>query len=145
MHVGVYKIPTLYNKVNVVYTNTVPVDAYRGAGRPEASYVIERLVDKAADDLGIDPLELRMKNFVQPDEIGKNEGSILPFDSCDFQKTTEMSIVNSSYSDFINRKKSSDKNKYLKGIGVSYYVERTQGEGSENSRVVVTSDGAVKV
>ena len=145
MHVGVYKIPTLYNKVNVVYTNTVPVDAYRGAGRPEASYVIERLVDKAADDLGIDPLELRMKNFVQPDEIGKNEGSILPFDSCDFQKTTEMSIVNSSYSDFVDRKKSADKSKYLKGIGVSYYVERTQGEGSENSRVVVSSDGSVKV
>ena len=121
------------------------MDAYRGAGRPEASYVIERLVDKAADDLGIDPLELRMKNFVQPDEIGKNEGSILPFDSCDFQKTTEMSIVNSSYSDFVNRKKSADKSKYLKGIGVSYYVERTQGEGSENSRVVVSSDGSVKV
>jgi carbon-monoxide dehydrogenase large subunit len=145
MHVGVYKIPTLYNKVNVVYTNTVPVDAYRGAGRPEASYVIERLVDKAADDLGVDPLELRMKNFVQPEEIGKNEGSILPFDSCDFQKTTEMSIVNSSYSDFINRKKSADDSKNLKGIGVSYYVERTQGEGSENSRVVVSGDGSVKV
>ena len=145
MHVGVYKIPTLYNKVNVVYTNTVPVDAYRGAGRPEASYVIERLVDKAADDLGFDPLELRIKNFVQPEEIGKNEGSILPFDSCDFQKTTEMSIVNSSYSDFINRKKSASDSNYLKGIGVSYYVERTQGEGSENSRVVVSGDGSVKV
>ena len=145
MHVGVYKIPTLYNKVNVVYTNTVPVDAYRGAGRPEASYVIERLVDKAADDLGFDPLELRIKNFVQPEEIGKNEGSILPFDSCDFQKTTEMSIINSSYSDFINRKKSASDSNYLKGIGVSYYVERTQGEGSENSRVVVSGDGSVKV
>ena len=145
MHVGVYKIPTLYNKVNVVYTNTVPVDAYRGAGRPEASYVIERLVDKAADDLDFDPLELRIKNFVQPEEIGKNEGSILPFDSCDFQKTTEMSIVNSSYSDFINRKKSASDTNYLKGIGVSYYVERTQGEGSENSRVVVSGDGSVKV
>ena len=145
MHVGVYKIPTLYNKVNVVYTNTVPVDAYRGAGRPEASYVIERLVDKAADDLGFDPLELRIKNFVQPEEIGKNEGSILPFDSCDFQKTTEMSIVNSSYNDFINRKKSASDTNYLKGIGVSYYVERTQGEGSENSRVVVSGDGSVKV
>ena len=145
MHVGVYKIPTLYNKVNVVYTNTVPVDAYRGAGRPEASYVIERLVDKAADDLGFDPLELRIKNFVQPEEIGKNEGSILPFDSCDFQKTTEMSIVNSSYSDFINRKESASDTNYLKGIGVSYYVERTQGEGSENSRVVVSGDGSVKV
>ena len=145
MHVGVYKIPTLYNKVNVVYTNTVPVDAYRGAGRPEASYVIERLVDKAADDLGVDPLELRMKNFVQPEEVGKNEGSILPFDSCDFQKTTEMSIVNSSYSDFINRKKSNDNSNHLRGIGVSYYVERTQGEGSENSRVVVSGDGSVKV
>ena len=145
MHVGVYKIPTLYNKVNVVYTNTVPVDAYRGAGRPEASYVIERLVDKAADDLNFDPLELRIKNFVQPEEIGKNEGSILPFDSCDFQKTTEMSIVNSSYSDFINRKKSASDSNYLKGIGVSYYVERTQGEGSENSRVVVSGDGSVKV
>jgi len=145
MHVGVYKIPTLYNKVNVVYTNTVPVDAYRGAGRPEASYVIERLVDKAADDLDFDPLELRIKNFVQPEEIGKNEGSILPFDSCDFQKTTEMSIINSSYSDFINRKESASDTNYLKGIGVSYYVERTQGEGSENSRVVVSGDGSVKV
>ena len=145
MHVGVYKIPVLYNKVNVVYTNTVPVDAYRGAGRPEASYVIERLVDKAADDLGIDPVELRVKNFVQPDEIGKHEGAILPLDSCDFQKTTEMSMVNSSYEDFLKRKEESKLENKLKGIGISYYIERTQGEGAENSRVVISGEGSVKV
>ena len=119
MHVGVYKIPVLYNTVNVVYTNTVPVDAYRGAGRPEASYVIERLVDKAADDLGMDPLQLRIKNFVQTEDIGKHEGAILPLDSCDFQKTTEMSIVNSSYDGFAKRKENSKLDNKLKGIGIS--------------------------
>mgnify|MGYP006141883517 CR=1 FL=1 len=145
MHVGVYKIPVLYNTVNVVYTNTVPVDAYRGAGRPEASYVIERLVDKAADDLGMDPLQLRIKNFVQTEDIGKHEGAILPLDSCDFQKTTEMSIVNSSYDGFAKRKENSKLDNKLKGIGISYYIERTQGEGAENSRVVVSGEGSVKV
>ena len=145
MHVGVYKIPVLYNTVNVVYTNTVPVDAYRGAGRPEASYVIERLVDKAADDLGIDPLQLRIKNFVQTEDIGKHEGAILPLDSCDFQKTTEMSIVNSSYDGFSKRKENSKLDNKLKGIGISYYIERTQGEGADNSRVVVSGEGSVKV
>ena len=145
MHVGVYKIPVLYNTVNVVYTNTVPVDAYRGAGRPEASYVIERLVDKAADDLGMDPLQLRIKNFVQTEDIGKHEGAILPLDSCDFQKTTEMSIVNSSYDGFSKRKENSKLDNKLKGIGISYYIERTQGEGADNSRVVVSGEGSVKV
>lgn len=145
MHVGVYKIPVLYNKANVVYTNTVPVDAYRGAGRPEASYVIERLVDKAAYDLGVDPIELRVKNFVQPDELGKHEGAILPLDSCDFQRTTEMSLISSSYSDFLERREKSKLENKLKGIGISYYIERTQGEGADNSRVVISSEGSVKV
>ena len=145
MHVGVYKIPVLYNKANVVYTNTVPVDAYRGAGRPEASYVIERLVDKAAYDLGMDPVELRVKNFVQPGDLGKHEGAILPLDSCDFQRTTEMSLINSSYADFVKRKEKSKLENKIKGIGISYYIERTQGEGADNSRVVISSEGSVKV
>ena len=145
MHVGVYKIPVLNNKVKVVYTNTVPVDAYRGAGRPEASYVIERLVDQAASDLGMDPIEIRTKNFVQPSDLGKTAEPIISFDSCDFEKTTEISLINSSYKSFEKRKEISSQENKLRGIGISYYIERTQGEGSENSRVVILGEGKVKL
>ena len=145
MHVGVYNIPVMINNVKVVYTNTVPIDAYRGAGRPEASYVIERLVDQAAKDMSMNPIEIRKINYVQSSDLGKTEDPVIPFDSCDFDKTTDRSIINSSLEDFEVRKSNSEEKNKLRGVGISYYVERTQGEGSEDSRIIVSSDGQVKV
>jgi len=145
MHVGVYNIPVMTNNVKVVYTNTVPIDAYRGAGRPEASYVIERLVDQAARDMSLNPIEIRRKNYVQNSDLGKTKDPVIPFDSCDFDKTTDISLLNSSFEDFESRKKDSKKRNKLRGVGISYYVERTQGEGQEDSRIIVSSDGKVKV
>ena len=145
MHVGVYNIPVMVNNVKVVYTNTVPIDAYRGAGRPEASYVIERLVDQAARDMSMGQIEIRKLNYVQPSDIGNTADPVIPFDSCDFDKTTNMTLLNSSFEEFEKRKKSSLEKNKLRGIGVSYYVERTQGEGSEDSRIIVSSDGKVNV
>ena len=66
---GNYSVPNVYVNVKAVFTNTAPVDAYRGAGRPEATYSLERVIDKCAKELGIDPLELRKKNFVKPDQF----------------------------------------------------------------------------
>ena len=100
MHVGVYNIPVMVNNVKVVYTNTVPIDAYRGAGRPEASYVIERLVDQAARDMSMGQIEIRKLNYVQPSDIGNTADPVIPFDSCDFDKTTNMTLLNSSFEDF---------------------------------------------
>ncbi|MEC7735381.1 MAG: xanthine dehydrogenase family protein molybdopterin-binding subunit, partial [Pseudomonadota bacterium] len=145
MHVGVYNIPVMTNNVKVVYTNTVPIDAYRGAGRPEASYVIERLVDQAARDMSLNPIEIRRKNYVQSSDLGQTKDPVIPFDSCDFDKTTDISLLNSSFEDFESRKKDSKKRNKLRGVGISYYVERTQGEGQEDSRIIVSSDGKVKV
>jgi carbon-monoxide dehydrogenase large subunit len=145
MHVGVYNIPVMTNNVKVVYTNTVPIDAYRGAGRPEASYVIERLVDQAARDMSLNPIEIRRKNYVQNSDLGKTKDPVIPFDSCDFDKTTDISLLNSSFENFESRKKDSKKRNKLRGVGISYYVERTQGEGQEDSRIIVSSDGKVKV
>ena len=145
MHVGVYNIPVMTNNVKVVYTNTVPIDAYRGAGRPEASYVIERLVDQAARDMSLNPIEIRRKNYVQNSDLGKTKDPVIPFDSCDFDKTTDISLLNSSFENFESRKNDSEKRNKLRGVGISYYVERTQGEGQEDSRIIVSSDGKVKV
>ena len=145
MHVGVYNIPVMTNNVKVVYTNTVPIDAYRGAGRPEASYVIERLVDQAARDMSLNPIEIRRKNYVQSSDLGQTKDPVSPFDSCDFDKTTDISLLNSSFENFEYRKNDSEKRNKLRGVGISYYVERTQGEGQEDSRIIVSSDGKVKV
>tara|TARA_B100001250_G_scaffold312165_1_gene274155 strand:+ start:3542 stop:5854 length:2313 start_codon:yes stop_codon:yes gene_type:complete len=145
MHVGVYNIPVMTNNVKVVYTNTVPIDAYRGAGRPEASYVIERLVDQAARDMSLNPIEIRRKNYVQSSDLGQTKDPVIPFDSCDFDKTTDISLLNSSFENFEYRKNDSEKRNKLRGVGISYYVERTQGEGQEDSRIIVSSDGKVKV
>ena len=145
MHVGVYNIPVMTNNVKVVYTNTVPIDAYRGAGRPEASYVIERLVDQAARDMSMGQIEIRKLNYVQPSDVGNTEDPVIPFDSCDFDKTTNMTLINSSFEDFEKRKTISNEGNKLRGIGVSYYVERTQGEGSEDSKIIVSSDGKINV
>jgi carbon-monoxide dehydrogenase large subunit len=121
---GVYKIPAAYCKVYGVYTNTAMVDAYRGAGRPEASYLIERMVDRFAAEIGMDPAEVRRKNFIQPADFPYDNGmGLLPYDSGNYEPALDRALQMVGYADFRNEQAEARKNgKYL-GLGISSYVE----------------------
>ena len=118
---GVYVMPAAYTNVKAVYTNTAPVDAYRGAGRPEATYTIERIVDKAATELGMDPIEIRMKNF--PTEFPFKQTLVHQVDSGDYVAGLEKAKQMSDYDGFAARKKESESKGKLRGIGVTTYFE----------------------
>jgi carbon-monoxide dehydrogenase large subunit len=143
MHVGVYKVPALYNFVQVVYTNTVPVDAYRGAGRPEASYVIERLMDKAARELGIGQDEIRTRNFIPAAEMPYKGGASLPFDSGDFERNLSDAFKQSDVAGFEARRAKAASEGKLIGQGVSYYVERTAAGMSDYARIAIDADSGI--
>ena len=120
---GPYKTPTFYCNVRGVFTNTVPVDAYRGAGRPEATYVTERLVEAAAEVTGIDSIELRKRNFIQPDQFPYNSPGTLTYDSGDYEATLDSALKSINYDDFNKRKAESKSNGKLRGLGISCYIE----------------------
>jgi aerobic carbon-monoxide dehydrogenase large subunit len=141
MHAGVYKVPALYNRVQAVMTNTVPVDAYRGAGRPEASYVIERLMDAAARELGIGPDELRRRNFIPASEMPYDSKPSLPFDSGDFDRNLTDALADADFQNFETRRSAAASRGKLAGIGLSYYVERTAAGMTEFARLEVDGEG----
>ncbi len=120
---GQYTTPVIYAEVKAVFTNTVPVDAYRGAGRPEATFLLERVVDKAAAELGVDPVELRRKNFIQPDQFPYDTPVALTYDTGDFEATLGSALQASKWSDFEARRKEAAARGKLRGIGMSCYIE----------------------
>ncbi|MCS6842184.1 MAG: molybdopterin-dependent oxidoreductase [Roseiflexus sp.] len=121
---GAYRIPAAYVKVYGVYTNTAMVDAYRGAGRPEASYLIERMVDRFAAEIGMDPAEVRRKNFIPPDAFPYDNGlGLLPYDSGNYEAALNKALEIVGYAEFRKQQEEARKQgKYL-GIGISSYVE----------------------
>jgi carbon-monoxide dehydrogenase large subunit len=143
MQVGVYKVPVLYNHVRAVYTNTVPVDAYRGAGRPEASYVIERLMDKAARELKIGQDEMRKRNFITAAEMPYKGGASLPFDSGDFERNLTDAFKRADVAGFEARRAAAKAAGKLLGQGVSYYVERTAAGMSDYARIAIDGESGV--
>ncbi|MEM8838043.1 MAG: xanthine dehydrogenase family protein molybdopterin-binding subunit [Pseudomonadota bacterium] len=118
---GQYQIPNIYAEVKAVYSNTVPVDAYRGAGRPEATFVMERLVETAARELGVDPAELRRKNFIQ--EFPYQTPVIMCYDAGDFESVLDKGLEAADYKNFPARKAESAARGKLRGIGFSCYIE----------------------
>lgn len=120
---GTYKTPAIYAEVKGMFTNTVPVDAYRGAGRPEASYLLERLVDKAARETGIDPIELRRRNFIEPEDFPYQTPVALEYDSGDYPAVLDKALELGDYDGFAERRNASAQNGKLRGIGVSTYIE----------------------
>lgn len=118
---GQYNIPAIHANVKTVYTNTTPVDAYRGAGRPEATFLVERMMTTAARQLGVDPAELRRKNFVQ--EFPHQTPVIMCYDAGDFGVSLDAAMKASDYNSFATRKAESEKNGKLRGIGMSCYIE----------------------
>ncbi|MBU6506013.1 MAG: xanthine dehydrogenase family protein molybdopterin-binding subunit [Alphaproteobacteria bacterium] len=120
---GTYTTPAIYAEVKGVFTNTVPVDAYRGAGRPEASYLVERLVDKAASELKVDPAELRRKNFIPKDAYPYQTPVALAYDSGDYFSTLDLALKAADYSGFNKRRDDAKKRGKLRGIGLATYIE----------------------
>lgn len=118
---GQYVIPAAYAEVRGVYTNTAPVDAYRGAGRPEACYVIERIVEHAARTLGVDPAELRRRNFVR--EFPHHSAFGLEYDTGDFVALLDKALELSDYANFPARRAASEAIGRKRGIGFSSYIE----------------------
>lgn len=144
MQVGVYDIPAFYTHTQCVFTNSVPVDAYRGAGRPEAAYVIERLMDKAAQELKQDPGELRRRNFIKPSQMPYTFPSKSVIDSGDFARNLDDARSLSEWSQFPARASAAARRGRLAGIGMAYYVEKTAG-GFEMAHIDVRADGEVHV
>ena len=118
---GQYAIPHIYCEVDAVYTNTVPVDAYRGAGRPEATYVVERLVEAAAREFTIEPAELRRKNFVKSFPYQTSVASL--YDAGDYNASLAKALLLHDYKGFGKRKRESEKLGKLRGIGFATYIE----------------------
>ena len=146
MHVGVYMVPAMHNRVRAVYTNTVPVDAYRGAGRPEASYVIERLMEKAAREMNLAPDEIRRRNFVPASAMPLNAAPSLPFDSGDFERNLDDAMEKADVAGFAARRAEAAAQGKLLGLGYSYYVERTAAGMTDYARIAVDGkDGIVHV
>ncbi len=120
---GQYSTPAIYTNVKAVFTNSVPVDAYRGAGRPEATYLLERIVDVAAADLGMDPAELRRRNFIQPDEFPYQTPVALVYDTGDYEASLNKALEAADYAGFESRKQASKQTGKLRGIGIASYIE----------------------
>src|SRR5499427_2836662 len=153
---GQYTTPLIYCEVTAVFTNTVPVDAYRGAGRPEATFVVERLVETAARELGIDPADLRKKNFIK--KFPHQTPVIMAYDAGDYNASLKKALELADYKGFAKRKRDSARNGKLRGIGLSTYIEAcgiapSQAVGSlgagvglwESAEVRVNPTGSVEI
>ena len=141
MFTGVYAIPTAFVNVKAVFTHTVPVDAYRGAGRPEASYLVERLADAAARQIGLSPAEFRRRNFIAPEAMPYTNALDLAFDSGEFARNMDQATQTADWEGFAKRRNDSKARGKLRGIGLSYYIEICAFPGSEAARMDVSGDG----
>jgi len=143
MATGPYDIPVAHVRLRAAYTNTVPVDAYRGAGRPEASYLIERVVDAAAHDLGIAPDVLRRKNLIKPRALPYKTPTGKVYDSGDFAGTLARAQVLADWDGFNKRAAQSKRAHRLRGIGIATYVEACGNNGPEAAALTLDRDGGV--
>jgi carbon-monoxide dehydrogenase large subunit len=139
---GVYKTPALHTDITAVFTNTNPVRPYRGNGRPEAAYVIERLVDLAADRLGIDPAELRRRNAIPPDAMPYKTGLTFTYDCGEFEKNMDTALAMADREGFSARRAQSRKAGKLRGLGISNTIERAAAPSYEGAEIRFDRSGA---
>jgi aerobic carbon-monoxide dehydrogenase large subunit len=142
---SVYRTPLLGVDIKTVLTNTTLMGAYRGAGRPEANYYMERLIDRAADEMGINRVTLRKRNFIKPAQMPFQASSGVTYDSGDFQGVLTKALEMSDHANFAKRKKESKKNGKLRGIAVGSYLEVTAPPSGELGKITFEPDGSVKL
>jgi carbon-monoxide dehydrogenase large subunit len=142
---SVYKTPLIEVATKVVFTNTMMVSAYRGAGRPEGNYYMERLIDRAADEMGIDRLALRRRNQIKPGEIPYKSSSGMQYDSGDFPALFERAIEIADVKGFKQRKRESKKRGKLRGLGIGSYLEVTAPPNKEMGGIRFEQNGDVTI
>ncbi|WP_425073041.1 xanthine dehydrogenase family protein molybdopterin-binding subunit [Sagittula sp. S175] len=140
---GVYDIQTVYQRGEGFYTNTTQVDAYRGAGRPEAIYVLERVMDRAARELGVDPMELRRINFIKPEQFPYKTVAPETYDVGEFSRVMGKAELAADVAGFAARRSESEKAGKMRGLGICYYIESILGAPNEDVKVEFVDDGAL--
>jgi carbon-monoxide dehydrogenase large subunit len=143
MNNGVYAFQAIHVRVTGVFTNTVAVDAYRGAGRPEAIYLVERTIDAAARELRIDPAELRRRNFIATDAMPFTTVIGAIYDSGDFARNLEIALDRAERPGFAARKAESAARGMLRGFGIAHYIENCGSGPDETARIRAEPDGTV--
>ena len=142
---SVYGFQAVYTNVIGVFTNTVPVDAYRGAGRPEANYLVERLIDRAARELGIDRVELRRRNMVGPEAMPHTTPMGKTYDFGEFRLVLDAALATAGWAGFDARRAEAAGRGLRRGIGLAYYMEATNGGPTERAEIRFAEDGFVDV
>jgi carbon-monoxide dehydrogenase large subunit len=143
---GVYAIPVLDHEVKMMFTNTTPVDAYRGAGRPEMGYLLERLVQRAALELGVDPVELRLKNLIPAARMPYANPAGYTYDCGNFEKVLRAALQAADWDGFAARKAAAEARGLRYGRGLACYVEITgSARLSETVRMIAAADGTLEV
>jgi len=140
---SVYRMPLIGVDIKCVVTNTTLMGAYRGAGRPEANYFMERLIDRAADEMDIDRLKLRKRNFIKPTHIPYAAANGMTYDSGDFPAVFDKALEQADVAGFPKRKRESRKRGKLRGIAVGSYLEITAPPAAELGKIVFGADGTV--
>ena len=141
----VYRVPAVHYRVRAVLTHTMATGAYRGAGRPEANFLMERLMEKAAREMKLDPLELRRRNFIRPSEFPHRTHLGDVYDSGDFARMLDRALDVADWQGYSNRKEESKRRGKLRGRGVSVYLEWTGAIPTETVDIEVAADGTVTV
>ena len=142
---GVYKTPLIEVTTKCVFTNTTPVGAYRGAGRPEANYYMERLVDTAAREMGIDQVELRRRNHIPPEAMPYKAPNGTTYDSGEFTNLLNKAVILADWDGFAARREESRARGKLRGRGISDYLELTGPPGREMGGIRFEPNGAVTI
>jgi aerobic carbon-monoxide dehydrogenase large subunit len=142
---GVYRTPAIHVDLTAVFTNTNPIRAYRGNGRPEAAYVIERMIDLAADELGIAPVELRRRNLIPQDAMPYKTGLTFTYDSGAFEKGMDMALSLADFAAFEPRRVAARARGKLRGIGVSNSIERAGAPSFEGAEIRFDRSGAATI
>jgi carbon-monoxide dehydrogenase large subunit len=138
---GAYAIPAMHMEVRAAYTNTVPVDAYRGAGRPEATYLLERTIDVAAQELKLDPAEIRRRNLIRPDQLPYKSALGRTIDCGNFPEVLQRALDLADVRGFPRRAKEAKALGRRRGLGIGFYLEATLGPPSDAARIAFSPDG----
>ena len=142
---GVYAIPEIHMRSRCVFTNTPPMDAFRGAGVPEAIYAVERIVDMAASEIGIEPVDLRRRNLLKPEQFPWRTTVGYAIDSGDFEGALDRALIEADWVHFETRRQVSEAKGRRRGRGLSIYIHGTGGGTKETARVIAKSDGRVSL
>ncbi len=138
---GLYRIPAAHFRARAVLSNTPPTIPYRSAGRPEAMFVIERLIDMACDLYGFDPVKLRRRNLIRPSELPYRNPTGVTYDNGEYERVMNEALALGQWDGFAKRRREARKRGKLRGIGLANYIELTMGNPRERSEVIVRPDG----